>query len=81
MHEIADTLKKVVPRLIIRLHQKQSCVDDLERCLELFKSDKMNFLPRYVTIDEYNQKELELSRQQPVKVVQSDQKLRGQLAG
>ena len=39
---------KWVPRLLTP-DQKQQRVEDAERCLELFKRDKKNFLRRYVT--------------------------------
>ena len=42
---------KWVPRLLTP-DQKQQRVEDLERCLELLKQGKKNFLLRYVTMDE-----------------------------
>ena len=32
--------------------QKQQCVNDSEYCLQLFKHNKKEFLPKYVTMDE-----------------------------
>ena len=40
-----------VPRLLTP-DQKQQCFEDLERCLELLKQGKKDFLRRYVTVDE-----------------------------
>ena len=48
MHKL---LSKWVPRLLTP-DQKQQRVDDSERCLELFKRNKKDFLRRYVTMDE-----------------------------
>ena len=42
---------KWVPRLLTP-DQKQQRVEDSERCLELFKRSKKDFLRRYVTMDE-----------------------------
>ena len=42
---------KWVPRLLTT-DQKQQHVEDSERCLELFKRGKKDFLRRYVTMDE-----------------------------
>ena len=42
---------KWVPRLLTP-DQKQQRIEDSERCLELFKRGKMDFLRRYVTMDE-----------------------------
>ena len=42
---------EVGPRLLTP-DQKQQRVEDSERCLELFKRGKNDFLRRYVTIDE-----------------------------
>ena len=42
---------KWVPRLLTS-DQKQQRVEDSERCLELFKRGKNDFLHRYVTMDE-----------------------------
>lgn len=42
---------KWVPRLLT-VDQKQQRIDDSERCLELFKRNKRDFLRRYVTMDE-----------------------------
>jgi len=42
---------KWVPRLLT-VEQKQQRIDDSERCLELFNRNKMDFLRRYVTMDE-----------------------------
>ena len=42
---------KWVPRLLTP-DQKQQHVEDSERCLELFKRGKKDFLRRYVTMDE-----------------------------
>ena len=42
---------KRVPRLLT-VDQKQHRVDDSERCLELFKRGRKDFLRRYVTMDE-----------------------------
>ena len=44
-------LSKWVPRLLT-VDQKRQCVVDSERCLELFRRNKPNFLRRYVTVDE-----------------------------
>ncbi|CAK9803082.1 Protein GVQW3 [Anthophora quadrimaculata] len=44
-------LSKWVPRLLTP-DQKQQRLGDSERCLELFKRDKKDFLRRYVTMDE-----------------------------
>lgn len=44
-------LSKWVPRLL-NGDQKQQRIDDSERCLELFKRNKKDFLRRYVTMDE-----------------------------
>ncbi|KAK2581556.1 hypothetical protein KPH14_005207 [Odynerus spinipes] len=44
-------LSKWVPRLLTP-DQKRQRVDDSERCLELFKRNKKDFLCRYVTMDE-----------------------------
>lgn len=44
-------LSKWVPHLLTP-DQKQQRVDDSERCLELFKRNKKDFLCRYVTMDE-----------------------------
>ncbi|XP_076641941.1 protein GVQW3-like [Halictus rubicundus] len=44
-------LSKWVPRLLTP-DQKQQRVDDSERCFELFKRNKKDFLRRYVTMDE-----------------------------
>jgi len=41
---------KWVPRLLTP-DQKQQRIDDSERCLELFKRNKIDFLNRYVTMD------------------------------
>ena len=58
LHEIADTLKisygsvsKWVPRLLT-VDQKRQRVVDSERCLELFRRNKPNFLCRCVTMAE-----------------------------
>ena len=48
MHKL---FSKWVPRLLAS-NQKQQRVEDSERCLELFKRGKKDFLRRYVTIDE-----------------------------
>ncbi|CAK9826871.1 Histone-lysine N-methyltransferase SETMAR [Anthophora retusa] len=48
MHKL---FSKWVPRLLTP-DQKRQRVDDSERCLELFKRDKKDFLRRYVTMDE-----------------------------
>ena len=48
MHKL---FSKWVPRLLAS-NQKQQRVEDSERCLELFKRSKKDFLRRYVTIDE-----------------------------
>ena len=53
-HESLDMRKlfsKWVPRLLT-LDQKQQHVEDSERCLELFKRGKKDFLRCYVTTDE-----------------------------
>lgn len=42
---------KWVPR-VLTVDQKQQRIDDSERCLEIFKRDKKDFLRRYVTMDE-----------------------------
>ena len=42
---------KSVPRLL-PVDQKQQCVDDLERYLQLFQCNKKEFLRKYVTMDE-----------------------------
>ena len=44
-------LSKWVPRLLT-VDQKRQRVIDSERCLELFRRNKLNFLRRYVTMDE-----------------------------
>ena len=44
-------LSKWVPRLLT-VDQKRKRVVDSERCLELFRQNKPNFLRRYVTMDE-----------------------------
>ena len=44
-------LSKWVPRLLT-VNQKRQRVVDSERCLELFRRNKPNFLHRYVTMDE-----------------------------
>ena len=44
-------LSKWVPRLFT-VDQKQQRVVDSERCFELFRRNKPNFLRRYVTMDE-----------------------------
>ena len=54
LHEhlsIRKLLSKWVPRLFT-VDQKRQCVVDSERCLELFRRNKLNFLRRYVTMDE-----------------------------
>ena len=38
--------------LLLTPNQKQQRVEDSERCLELFKRGKKDFLRRYVTMDE-----------------------------
>ena len=43
-------LSKWVPRLLT-VDQKRQSVVDSERCLELFRRNKPNFLRRYVTVD------------------------------
>ena len=42
---------KWVPRLLT-VDQRQQCVDDSERCLELFQDNKQDFFMLYVTMDE-----------------------------
>lgn len=42
---------KWVPR-VLTVDQKQQRIDDSERCLELFRRNKNDFLRRYVTMDE-----------------------------
>ena len=44
-------LSKCVPRLLT-VDQKRQRLVDSERCLELFRRNKPNFLRRYVTMDE-----------------------------
>ena len=44
-------LSKWVPRLLT-VDQKRQRVVDSERCLELFRRNKLNFLRQYVTMDE-----------------------------
>ena len=54
LHESLGMCKlfsKWVPRLLT-LNQKQQRVEDSERCSELFKRSKNDFLRRYVTMDE-----------------------------
>ena len=46
-----ELFSKWVPRFLTP-NQKQQRVEDLERCLELFKPGKKDFLRRYVTMDE-----------------------------
>ena len=40
-----------VPRLL-RVDQKQQCINDSEHCLQMFQCNKKKFLCNYVTIDE-----------------------------
>ena len=49
--EMRKLILKWVPRLLTS-DQKQQHVGDSERCLELFKRCKKDFLHRYVTMDE-----------------------------
>ena len=42
---------KVMLRLLT-VDQKQQCIDNYERCLQLFQRNKKEFLHKYVTIDE-----------------------------
>ena len=49
--EMRKLFSKWVPRLLTP-DQKQQRVEDSERCLELFKRGKKDFLRRYVTMDE-----------------------------
>ena len=44
-------LSKLVPRLLT-VDQKRQRIVDSERCLELFRRNKLNFSRRYVTMDE-----------------------------
>ena len=54
LHEHLSTkklLSKWVPRLLT-VDKKRQCFVDSERCLELFRRNKANFLRRYLTMDE-----------------------------
>ena len=54
LHEYLSMRKlcsKWVPRLLT-VNQKQKGAENLERCLELFQSNKKDFFMRYVTMDE-----------------------------
>ncbi|GFS58418.1 mariner transposase [Trichonephila clavipes] len=48
-------MRKLCSKWVLRLltvDQKQQCIGNSERCLELFKRNKQDFLRRYVTMDE-----------------------------
>ena len=44
-----ELCSKKVPRLLT-VDQTKQCVDDLERCLQLFQRNKKEFLRKYVTM-------------------------------
>ena len=51
MRSLRKLLSKWAPRLLT-VDQKRQRVVDSERCLDLFRRNKANFLHRYVTVDE-----------------------------
>ena len=68
---------------VCSINPKQQCVDDSERCFQLFQRNKKKFLRKYLTMDETwtyhfppprSQIGSQLSGQQQVKAVQSDQR-------